>query len=127
MGDLAKIFLLACGLFFVGIMLFLLIKRRISERYSLLWLLAVLIVLFLSAIPDLLSVAATLIGINYPPALLFLLSTLVLLGVSLYQSMQISKLNDQVKELAQTFAINQPVKNGEENLQKDFSGKGGRI
>jgi len=105
MGSIAKVFILACGLFFVGGVLYLLVKRKISERNSLLWLLCALIILTLSAIPDILGVIAHIIGIDYPPSLLFLLSTLILLYISLNQSIQISKISEQLKELTQNYAI----------------------
>lgn len=107
MGNLAKLFILICGLIFFITVVFLLIKRKISERNSLLWLSGALAILILAVVPDFLDEVSLLLGIKYPPSFLFLISTLVLLYMSLTQSMQISRLTDQLKELTQRYAISQ--------------------
>ena len=106
MNTLLKIFILSCGLIVVGTIVYLLMKRKISERNSLLWLLGSLVILTLSAMPEVLEVIAHMLGVDYPPSLLFLFSTLILLFITLYQSIQISILSAQVKELTQHVAIN---------------------
>lgn len=118
MSSLLKLFILICGLLFVGTVIFLLVKRKINERNSLMWLLASIIILVLSAFPEMLEVLAHSVGVDYPPALLFLFSTLILLLVVLYQSIQISTLFEQVKELTQHVAI-QGISKTSGNLNKD--------
>jgi hypothetical protein len=48
---------------------------------------------------------AKMFGIAYPPSLLFLLSTLILLLFSLYQTIQITKLSNKVKDISQYLAL----------------------
>lgn len=105
MGDLAKIFILLCGIGFFSGTIYLLVKRKINERNSIFWLLGSFIIFAISAAPNILENVSNFMGIDYPPALLFLLSTLVLLYILLLQNIQLSKLTEQVKELAQQFAI----------------------
>lgn len=105
MSSILKIFILICGLLFVGVVVSLLVRKKINERNSLLWLVASIFILVLSAIPELLQVLANVIGVDYPPSILFLFSTLILLLVVLSQSIQISGLAEQVKELTQHVAI----------------------
>lgn len=104
-GGLLKIFILVCGLVFVSTVVYLLIRRKINERNSLLWLAGSFIIFAFSAFPDTLDTLAGILGIKYPPTLLFLLSTFVLLFVVLNQSIQISILNERLKELTQRIAI----------------------
>lgn len=62
-------------------------------------------ILVVSANPGWLDWAAGKLGVAYPPTLLFLFSTLVLLIIVLRQSMQISVLNEKLRQLAQHVAL----------------------
>jgi hypothetical protein len=76
----------------------------------------------LSIRPKWLDVVADWAGVDYPPSLLFLCSFIVLLIVSLYQSMQISQLHAKMKELSQAVALRQPYSDNESyspNKQED--------
>lgn len=105
MGMYAKLFLLLCAVVYTVAVIRLLIKQKINEKNSIYWLSAVFLVLVLASIPDLLDKVANLIGISYPPSLLFLCSSLVLLYIVLRQAVQLSALDDKVRELAQIIAI----------------------
>ena len=87
------------------VVLNLLLKRKISEWNSISWFTAAVVILIVSANPKLVDWAAKALGISYPPSLLFLFSTLVLLVLVLYQSMQISMLQNKIRQLAQHVAI----------------------
>ncbi len=106
MSNILRIVILISGISFTGIIMYLLIVRKMNERNSLVWLFGAFTVLGLSALPQLLDKLAVLIGVSYPPALLFLVSTLVLLFCILYYSIQISALQGKVKTLAQENAVN---------------------
>lgn len=105
MGLALKVIIFLLGVAFVLTVINLLVKRKISERNSFLWLAGSLAILVLSTIPDVLDVMARAAGVDYPPTLLFLLSTLVILFILLYQSIQISVLQQRCKELTQRLAI----------------------
>ena len=105
MGLLAKTFLVLCALLYTIGVLKLLVNRKINEKNTITWLAAVFVVLILAALPKLLDKAATLIGIDYPPSLLFLSTSLVLLYTVLRQAVQLSVLDDRVRELAQLQAL----------------------
>jgi len=81
-------------------------KRRLKERYALLWLLTGLVLLVLSLWRDGLNTIAGWVGIEtYPPAVLFAVATLFVLLVLLDYSTVISKLADQNVVLAQRLAL----------------------
>jgi hypothetical protein len=83
----------------------LLIKKKIGERISLLWLMGSLLILVISAKPIILDRLSSLSGIEYPPSLLFLLSSLILFLLCFSHSIQISSLNSQIRELTQKVVI----------------------
>ncbi|WP_169907531.1 DUF2304 domain-containing protein [Priestia abyssalis] len=98
-------FLLLCGVLSFMMILYLLVRRKITEKYSVVWLLGGGCVLLLSGNPDMLDHMARRVGIDYPPSLLFLLSILVIWVYNLHQSMEMTKLNKKIKDLAQHMAF----------------------
>jgi len=83
-----------------------LIRRgQLKERYALLWLFAGIILLIFSLSRGLLEYVAALVGIYYPPSLLFLLAFLFLLLITLHFSSVISGLSEKNKQLAQELAL----------------------
>ncbi|HUI68639.1 MAG TPA: DUF2304 domain-containing protein [Nitrospirota bacterium] len=83
-----------------------LIRRgRLKERYSLLWLFAGGVLLVLSSSRNILEYISNLVGIYYPPSFLFLLAFLFLLLITLHFSVTISGLSEKNKRLAQEIAL----------------------
>ena len=76
-------------------------RRRLMERYALLWLLSATTLLALSVWGDLLTLLARTIGIAYPPSALFVVALGFILLLLLHFSLVISALTDQSKVLAQ--------------------------
>lgn len=125
MSIVLKMFLLISGLVFSLIAFALLLKRRINEFHSIVWLLCLGAILTISANPEWIDHVAYSLNIDYPPSLLFLLSNLVLLLLVLYQSVQISKLNEKVKQLAQHISL-QEVKGFRDKIDVKKNNKEGR-
>ncbi|NRD77990.1 DUF2304 domain-containing protein [Bacillus sp. BRMEA1] len=107
MNSFLQIFLIICALLFLIGVVSLLLKNKISERYSVIWLAGSLLIFFIAGNPKLLDRTAKVLGIAYPPSLLFLLSTLILLLFCLYQTIQITKLTNKVKDISQYLALHQ--------------------
>lgn len=83
-----------------------LIRRgRLKERYALLWLFSGAILLLLSLSRGLLEYLARLVGIYYPPSLLFLIAFVFLLLITLHFSSVISGLSEKNKRLAQEVGL----------------------
>lgn len=83
-----------------------LIRRgRLKERYALLWLFSGIVLFILSVSRDLLNTIAKVIGIYYPPSLLFLIAFVFLLLITLHFSAVISGLSEKNKRLAQEVAL----------------------
>jgi hypothetical protein len=80
-------------------------RRRLLERYALLWLFSAVALIALAAFQPLLNEIASLIGIEYPPSALFLIAFGFVLLLLLHFSVAVSRLSDQSKVLAQRLAI----------------------
>ena len=80
-------------------------RRRLLERYALLWLLSAAVLLALAIWRDLLADVAELVGIAYPPNALFLIAFGFVLVLLLHFSLAVSRLSDQSKVLAQRLAL----------------------
>ena len=80
-------------------------RRRLNERYALLWLFSALIILVLAVWEGLLAGIASLLGIAYPPNALFLIAVGFILLLLLSMSTALSRLQGQVRILAQRLAI----------------------
>jgi hypothetical protein len=80
-------------------------RRRLLERYALLWLLSGIVLLVLSTFRGLLEDAARVIGVEYPPSALFFIAFAFVLLLLLHFSVAVSRLADQSKVLAQRLAL----------------------
>ena len=80
-------------------------RRRLMERYALLWLFAAAVLLGLAAWKNLLEHVASTIGIYYAPSALFVIAFGFILVLLLHFSLVISRLADQNKVLAQRLGM----------------------
>lgn len=128
MSSILKLILFFSGAVYTVVVISLLVRGKINERNTLVWLSGSILILIVSANPDLLDWIALHVGVDYPPSLLFLFSVLVLLLVVLYQSIQISMLNEKIKELAQYISIIQCSDGRKDGGEEDDpSGKDGQF
>jgi hypothetical protein len=80
-------------------------RRRLMERYALLWLFSSAILLALAVFRGLLETIASAVGIFYPPSALFVIAFGFILVMLLHFSLSTSRLADQNKVLAQKLAL----------------------
>jgi hypothetical protein len=80
-------------------------RRRLMERYALLWLFSAVVLLGLALWKDLLQQVASAIGIFYAPSALFVVAFGFILAILLHFSLVISRLADQTKVLAQRVGL----------------------
>ena len=79
-------------------------RRRLVERYALLWMSAAIVMVVLAIWNDALGFVADTLGIQSPPNALFLLGLAAVLGMILNFSVAISRLSEETKILAQLAA-----------------------
>jgi len=80
-------------------------RRRLLERYALLWLFSGVVLLALASWRGALEELAALVGIAYPPNALFFVAFAFVLVLLLHFSVAVSRLTDQTKVLAQRLAL----------------------
>jgi hypothetical protein len=80
-------------------------RRRLMERYAILWLASGLVLLGLAIWRNGLEKIANGLGVAYPPNALFLIAFGFVLVLLLHFSIAVSKLADQSKILAQRIAL----------------------
>jgi hypothetical protein len=96
--------ILATGAMFL-VVLELVRRRRLMERYALLWLFSAAVLLCLSIFRSLLQAIADAVGVAYAPSALFVIAFGFVLLLLLHFSLVISRLADQSKVLAQRLGI----------------------
>jgi hypothetical protein len=80
-------------------------RRKIEERYAILWLLLGLSMTAFSFFPGLLDRLSRVVHVHYAPSLLFLIGLLFSLAFIMHLTMVISKLHRKITRLTQEVAI----------------------
>jgi hypothetical protein len=80
-------------------------RKRLSERYAILWLLAATTLFVLAAWKGLLTSLSHDVGISYPPSALFAVAIGLIAMILLHFSLAVSRLSDQNKILAQRLGL----------------------
>lgn len=83
----------------------LLVKRRLREKYAVLWLLIGTAFLILALFPALLRWLAQLVGVAVPSNLLFAMLLALLVGVCLHLSWELSTAEEEIRRVAEEVAI----------------------
>lgn len=101
--------IVAVGIIFaigvMGLILVLLLRRQLAEKYAVLWLLVGAAILVLSLFPGLLIGLARILGVAVPSNLIFALAVLLLVGVTLHLSWELSRSESEIRRLAEEVAI----------------------
>jgi hypothetical protein len=98
--EIIVVSLVVCGFIFELIR-----RKRLMERYAILWLFAGVTVVVLSVGQDLLVKLTHAAGISYAPSAVFAIAFLFVLAMLVQFSMTISRLSDQNTALAQRLAL----------------------
>lgn len=96
---------IAAAIATIAMMLNLLRRRRLKEKYAFLWLVVAVGVAVVAAWPQTLVLSADLLGVRTPSNLLFFVAALVLLVVTVQLSAQVSQLEEETRSLAEEMAI----------------------
>ena len=103
-GTKAQIVAVMVAAIFLGVVLELVRRRRLVERYALLWMLAAVALLVLAIWRGALNGLADAIGVISPPNALFLIALGVVFVLLLHFSIATSRLSEETKILAQEVA-----------------------
>ena len=80
-------------------------RGRLTEEYSFIWIVCAVALLALSLWRNLLDLAATALGVHYPPAVLLLILTFFVVIVSLYFSVVVSRHRKEIEKLVEEVAL----------------------
>jgi hypothetical protein len=117
LGQRAEVIIVAVV---ICLLIFELVRRkRLMERYAILWLVAGITLLVLALWKGLLTTLSHAVGIYYPPAALFAVGFLFVLVMLVHFSLTVSRLSDENKVLAQRLALLQ------QRLEQDSGEKPG--
>jgi hypothetical protein len=97
---------------FMALILELIRRHRLQERYSVIWFIAGLGMLIGAAFPGLLEVVADVMGVRDTNVALFSLVLLLLLGLALNFSVIVSRQSEQITRLAQERALERAHREG---------------
>lgn len=100
-----QLFALMICIVVFGFIIELVRKRRLKEEYSVLWLITSIIMFSLVLRYDWLILLTSFIGAGFPTTTLFICSIVFLMLTAMQFSIKISKLSEQVKNLAQDNAL----------------------
>lgn len=96
---------IAFALAVLAIIIALLLRRQLREKYAFLWLLIGLATLLLAVFPEFLTWLARALGVAVPSNLLFALALALLIGVTLHLSWELSTAEEEIRRVAEEVAI----------------------
>jgi hypothetical protein len=91
--------------FVLAVIVELIRRHRLQERYALLWIVTGGVMLLLAVWRGALHAFADMLGVAYPPSALFMVAGLFVFVVLLHYSTVLSRLSEQNKTLAQKIAL----------------------
>jgi hypothetical protein len=103
--DRIQIVAVAVSLLLFVVVIELVRRRKLTEEYSLLWVLSSLAMLILSVRREILHTVAQWLGIYYPPMVLLLLLVVMVFVASLCFSVIVSRQRQQIERLIEETAL----------------------
>lgn len=92
-------------------------NQKMKEKYAALWLLVSATIIVLALFPHLLGYLAQLTGVVMPVNLLFMLAIMMLIGICLHLTLDLSRLREDTRTLAEEVAMLRAQLEQKETLQ----------
>ena len=111
---------------FLGVIIQLITKGRLREEYSIIWFISTLVLIVLSVWRNGLIYISEILGVYYPPSLLFLFLLFAVICFLVHLSIVNSKHHQQIKTLSQEIALLKVAitsNNNTEIMKKEQVGK----
>ena len=100
-----QIIAIATSILFLLYIVRLIIKGKLREEYSIVWIVCTIVLVLFSFWRDGLAVVSDLVGVYSPPNLVFIAAIFAIFIYLLHLSVVVSKLHSQNKQLAQDIAL----------------------
>jgi hypothetical protein len=104
-SDRIQLEMLAASVLLLVVVLELVRRRKLTEEYSFLWIVAALALLVVSMRQDMLRVTARWLGVSDPPAVLLVVLVATVFIASLCLSVIVSRQRQQIERLIEETAI----------------------
>lgn len=98
-------FFIILGVLLIIYILYVVVKNKFNVVESVFWIIGAILILVLSIFPQIIVTLANMLGVYYPPSLLFLLVAVFLLVINFRNSNKIAKQNEMIMFLGQEIAI----------------------
>ncbi len=105
MTDLVQLVAIVVSAVLLAAIVELVRRGRLTEEYSFIWIGCAVALFALSLWRNLLDVAASALGVHYPPAVLLLVLTFFVVIVSLYFSVVVSRHQKNIERLVEEVAL----------------------
>lgn len=100
-----QVIAIATSILFLLYIVRLIIKGKLREEYSIVWIVCTIVLILFSFWRDGLAVVSDLVGVYSPPNLVFIAAIFAIFIYLLHLSVVVSKLHSQNKQLAQDIAL----------------------
>lgn len=99
MSILINIGTISTGLILIGLIIYLMVNKKMTESQSILWIVIGLVTIILGIFPGIIKLVANKLGIWYAPSITFLIAYIGLLFIVLKNTVMISVQTNQINEL----------------------------
>ncbi|GAA2530173.1 hypothetical protein GCM10009860_07360 [Microbacterium mitrae] len=89
----------------LGVVIWMLLTRKLREKYAFFWILIGTAMLVLACIPQALYAVTEWVGVELPVNLLFSIAIMLLMAVTLHLSWEQSQAEDEIRRAAEDIAI----------------------
>lgn len=117
MNITSRIFFIWLSLSLFVLILELVRKRRLKEKYAILWLISASLIFVFSVFTKLLYWITSILGIGLPSNTIFLFGILFIVLINLHFSLVVSNLSEQIKKLAQKLTLLEFELSNKKNLK----------
>jgi hypothetical protein len=105
MTDTVQVIAISVSAALLLLVLELVRRRKLTEEHSFIWIIGSIVLLGLSIRRDILHVAARILGVHYPPAVLILALGFLVFLVSLYFSVVLSHQRKLIERMVEDIAL----------------------
>ncbi|MCL5986685.1 MAG: DUF2304 domain-containing protein [Actinobacteria bacterium] len=103
--EIKNILGLAASVIFLVYLIYLIKNSKLKEEYSFLWIAVGIVMIIISIFPQTLNFLRRFLGFSFIENILYFFSLFFLLVLSLQMTVQVSRLSNQAKTLAQKLAL----------------------
>jgi len=119
MSLIAQILTIVIALSGFALVLVLVRRRQLKERFAVTWLVVGVGMIVLALARPLLDRLSEWLGIQSGTTTVFLIAVLVILGIQLQLSVAVSRIEERMRDLAEAFALADPLSGVESDERQD--------